>query len=194
MSSQPKTYLTPEEYLAAERRNEYKSEYMDGEMVAMTGASREQNLISVNIAGEVGRQLKDRPCEGYVSRMRVKIHPTSTYIYPDLVFVCGEPQFEDDELDTLLNPTLIVEVLSDSTERYDRGRKFGFYRTVESLAEYVLVAQDEDRVEQYTKQPDGRWLLTDHRSTEDSVELASIQCTLALREVYERVDLTPANQ
>ena len=194
MSSQPKTYLTPEEYLAAERRNEYKSEYIDGETGAMTGASRKHNLVGVNITGELHRQLRGRPCELYANDMRVRLPSKRVYTYPDLVVVCGEPQFEDDELDTLLNPTLITEVPSESTERYDRGRKFGFYRTVESLAEYVLVAQDEHRVEQYTKQPDGRWLLTDYRSTEDSVELASIECTLALREVYEKVELTQTNQ
>ena len=189
MSSQPKTYLTPEEYLAIERRNEYKSEYVDGEMVAMTGASRRHNIIAFNIANALGPQLRGRPCEGYPSDMRVRIPTTRAYMYPDVVVVCGEPQFEDDYVDTLLNPTVLVEVLSESTERYDRGRKFGFYRTIESLAEYVLVAQDECRVEQYTKQPDGRWLLTDHRSPEDSVELASIQCTLRLSEVYEKVAL-----
>jgi Uma2 family endonuclease len=189
MSSQPKTYLTPEEYLAAERRNEYRSEYIDGEMVAMTGASRKHNLIAVNITREISRQLKGRPCEAYASGMRVRI-PARGYTYPDLVVVCGEPRFEDDHLDTLLNPTVIIEVLSDSTERYDRGRKFGFYRTIESLAEYVLVAQDEHRTEQYAKRPDGRWLLTDHRSPEDVVELASIRCTLALGEVYEKVALS----
>ena len=193
MSSQPKTYLTPDEYLAAERRNEYKSEYIDGEMVAMTGASRKHNLVAVNITREISQQLRGRPCELYTNDMRVRI-PARGYAYPDLVVVCGEPQFEDDDLDTLLNPTLIIEVLSESTERYDRGRKFGFYRTIESLAEYVLVAQDEYRIEQYAKQPDGRWLLTDHRSPEDSVEMASIQCTFALREVYEKVDLTQASQ
>jgi Uma2 family endonuclease len=190
MSSQPKTYLTPEEYLAAERRNEFKSEYIDGEMVAMTGASRKHNLIAINIAGGLHHQLRGRPREAYMSEMRVRI-PSRRYTYPDLVVVCGEPQFEDDYLDTLLNPTLIIEVLSESTERYDRGRKFGFYRAVESLAEYVLIAQDEYRIEQYAKQPDGRWLLTDHRSPEDSVELASIQCTLSLLEVYEKVNLPP---
>jgi Uma2 family endonuclease len=189
MSSQSKTYLTPEEYLALERRNEYKSEYVDGEMVAMTGASRRHNLINVNIVGEVSRQLRGRQCEAYASDMRVRVPSTRSYVYPDVVVVCGEPQLEDDYLDTLLHPTVLVEVLSESTERYDRGRKFGFYRTIESLAEYVLVAQDECRVEQYAKQPDGRWLLTDHRSPEDVVELASIQCTLRLSEIYEKVAL-----
>jgi Uma2 family endonuclease len=187
MSSQPKTYLTPEEYLAAERQNEYKSEYLDGEMVAMTGASRRHNLVAVNITGELHRQLRGRPCETYANDMRVRLPSTRVYTYPDVVVVCGEPQFEDDYLDTLLNPTLIVEVLSESTERYDRGRKFGFYRTIESLAEYVLVAQDEYRVEQYAKQTGGRWLLSDHRSPEDVVELTSVGCALGLRDVYEKV-------
>jgi Uma2 family endonuclease len=189
MSTQPTTYLTPEEYLAIERKAEYKNEYIDGEIVAMTGASRRHNLIAFNITREISQQLKGRPCEGYGGDMRVRVPSTRMYTYPDVVVVCGEPRFEDDYLDTLLNPTVIIEILSDSTERYDRGRKFGLYRTIESLAEYVLVAQDEHRVEQYAKQHDGRWLLTDHRSPEDVAELTSIQCTLALREVYEKVAL-----
>ncbi|HKG15038.1 MAG TPA: Uma2 family endonuclease [Pyrinomonadaceae bacterium] len=187
MSSQPKTYLTPEEYLAIERLNEHKSEYIDGEMVAMTGASRRHNLIAVNLSRDISQQLRGRPCESYASDMRVRVPSTRSYLYPDVVVVCGEPQFEDDYVDTLLNPTVLVEVLSESTERYDRGRKFGFYRTIESLAEYVLVAQDECRVEQYSKQPDGRWLLTDHRSPGDVVGLASVQCALRLSEIYEKV-------
>jgi Uma2 family endonuclease len=190
MSSQPATKLTPEEYLAFERKAEYKSEYIDGEIVAMTGASRQHNLIAANISDEIGRQLKRRRCERYVSDMRVRVPSTRFYTYPDVVVVCGEPEFEDDYLDTLLNPTLIVEVLSESTERYDRGRKFGFYRTIESLAEYLLVAQDECRVEQYLKQKDGRWLLSDYRSIGDVVELSSIQCSLALKEVYDKVALS----
>lgn len=190
MSSQPTTYLTPEEYLAIERKAESKSEYINGEIVAMTGASRQHNLIVVNIAGELRQQLRGRPCEIYSNDMRVRIPSTRLYTYPDLVVVCGEPQFEDDYLDTLLNPTLIIEVLSESTEGYDRGKKFGFYRTIPSLAEYLLIAQDEQRVEQYAKQPDGRWLLSEYRSTDDVAELASIQCQLALTEVYDKVVLT----
>src|SRR5947207_2358678 len=187
MSSQPTTQLTPEEYLAIERRAEYKSEYIDGEMIAMTVASRRHNLIAANISREISQQLRGRPCEEYGSDMRVRVPSTRLYTYPDVVVVCGEPQFEDDYVDTLLNPTLIVEVLSESTELYDRGKKSGFYRTIESLAEYLLVAQDECRVEQYLKQPDGRWLLSDYRSPEDVVELSSIQCSLALKEVYDKV-------
>jgi Uma2 family endonuclease len=187
MSSQPTTHLTPEEYLAIERRAEYKSEYIDGEIIAMTGASRRHNLIAVNITREISQQLKGRRCEGYGSDMRVRVPSTRLYTYPDVVVVCGEPEFEDDFVDTLLNPTLIVGALSESTELYDRGKKFGFYRTIESLAEYLLVAQDECRVEQYVKQPDGRWLLSDYRAPEEVVELGSIQCRLALREVYDKV-------
>lgn len=187
MSTQPTTYLTPEEYLALEREAEYKSEYIDGVMVAMTGASRRHNLIAVNILRELSEQLRGRPCETYPSDMRVRIPSRRVYTYQDVVVVCGEPRFEDAHVDTLLNPALIVEILSESTERYDRGKKFGFYRTVESLAEYLLVAQDEQRIELYTKQADGRWLLADYRLPEDVVELTSVQCRLALKEVYEKV-------
>ena len=187
MSSQPTIYLTPEEYLAIERKATYKSEYIDGGMVAMTGASRQHNLIAFNITREISQQLRGRPCEGYASDMRVRVPSTRLYTYPDVVVVCGEPQFEDDYVDTLLNPTLIIEVLSESTELYDRSKKFGFYRTIVSLGEYLLVAQDECRVEQYVKQPDGRWLLSEYPALEDVIELVSIGCKLSLREVYEKV-------
>jgi Uma2 family endonuclease len=189
MSSQPKILLTPEEYLAIERKAEYRSEYLNGETFAMTGASRKHNLIALNIAGELRQQLKGKPCEAYVNDMRVHIPATGLYAYPDVTVVCGEPQFEDAFVDTLLNPTLLVEVLSESTESYDRGKKFSYYRTIQSLAEYLLVAQDEYRIEQYLKQQDGRWLLTDIRSLDGIVELASVSCTLALKEVYDRVAL-----
>ena len=189
MSSQPKTFLTPEEYLAIERKAEYKSEYCNGEMVAMSGATRKHNVIAGNIHTELNQQLKNRQCEAYISDMRVRIPATGLYTYPDIIVVCGEPKFEDDYFDTLLNPNVLVEVLSPSTESYDRGRKSSYYRTVESLAEYLLVSQDEYKVEQYAKQPDGRWLLTDIRSLEGVVDLASIQCVLKLKDVYEKVPL-----
>jgi Uma2 family endonuclease len=202
MSSQPKIYLTPEEYLAIERQAETKSEYFNGEMFplrgmgkshdafAMVGASRKHNIITANIIVALGQQLRDKPCEIYPSDMRVRVPATGLYTYPDVVIAWGEPNFDDDYVDTLLNPTLIVEVLSPSTASYDRTRKFGHYRKVESLAEYLLVAQDEYKIEQYVKQPDGRWLLSDISSLEARVELVSIQCTLNLADVYAKVELT----
>lgn len=190
MSSQPKTYLTPEEYLAIERQAEYKNEYLVGEVFAMVGASRKHNLITVNISTSFVQQLKDRPCEVYSSDMRVRVPATGLYTYPDIVVACDEPNFEDNYFDTLLNPILIVEVLSPSTASYDRTRKFGHYRKIESLAEYLLVAQDEYKIEQYVKQPDERWLLSDISSLEARVELVSIQCTLNLADVYAKVELT----
>lgn len=187
MSRQAKTFTTPAEYLAFERACEYKNEYFDGEIVAMTGASRRHNLIPLNVGAQLHAQLRDRPCETYVSDMRVRVPDTNLYTYPDVVVVCGVPQFEDEHVDTLLNPTLIAEALSRSTASYHRVVKFGYYRALESLAEYLLIAQEEYRVEHYTKRPDGRWLLADARSLEATVELASVQCLLALTDVYEKV-------
>lgn len=202
MSSKPKTYLTPEEYLTIERNAETKSEYFNGEMFplrgtgkahdvfAMVGASRKHNLIAVNITTALAQQLRDRPCEVYSSDMRVRVPATGLYTYPNAIVACNDPKFEDEYFDTLLNPTLIVEVLSPSTASYDRTKKFGYYRKIESLAEYLLVAQDEYKIEQYVKQPDSRWLLSDISSLEGIVEPASIQCTLRLADVYAKVELT----
>lgn len=190
MSRPAETYITPEEYLTLERQAEFKSEYYDGEIFAMTGASHKHNLITVNIGAELRNQLKGRACEVYQSDMRVHVPATGLYTYPNVVVVCGEPQLEDEHFDTLLNPTLIVEVLSKSTARYDRTGKFSDYRSIPSFAEYLLVVQSEYRVEQSAKQSDGRWLLTDFRSLEDVVRLDSIQCSLSLKEIYDKVSLT----
>lgn len=187
MSTQLKTYLTPQEYLALEREAEVKSEYFNGEMFAMSGASRKHNLIVTNIVRELSQQMRGRPCEVYSSDMRVKVSATGLYTYPDVVAVCGGPKFEDAHVDTLLNPTLLVEVLSASTASYDRGQKFGHYRGVESLSEYVLVSQDECKVEHYAKQSDRQWLQTVVQSPEARIELASIQGVLRLREIYDKV-------
>jgi Uma2 family endonuclease len=187
MASHPKAYLPADAYLALERRAETKSEWIDGETVAMVGASREHNLIVANLVRELTQQLKGRPCELYPTDMRVKVPSSRLYTYPDVVIVCGEPQFEDDHVDTLLNPTLLVEVLSESTESYDRGKKFGYYRTLPSLTEYLLVAQDEIRVEQYVRQPDEKWLLSDFHTLEDTIKLSAVPATLSLRELYDRV-------
>src|SRR5258706_3265532 len=147
----------------------------------MTGASRKHNLVAGNIFRELSQQLKSRQCEAYVGDMRVKVTATGLHTYPDVIVVCGEPKFEDKYLDTLLNPTLLVEVLSQSTERYDRIAKSSYYRTLDSLSEHLLVAQDEVRLEQYVKQTDGRWVLFEYSALENVVELSSISCSLALR-------------
>lgn len=189
MTMPVKTRLTPEEYLDLERQAEYKSEYLDGDRVPMTGASRKHNLVAGNIFGLLWQQLKGKPCEVYANDMRVRIPQTNRYTYPDVVALCDEPLLEDDHLDTLLNPTLIVEVLSDSTQAYDRSGKFAHYRTLESLKEYLLVSQDEVRLEQYVKQTDGRWLLADARSLDDVVVLTSIPGQLALKDVYDKTNL-----
>lgn len=189
MALQPRPFLTPEAYLAIERQAEYKSEYCHGEMLAMAGASRKHNLIVTNIVRELSQQLKQRPCEVYPSDMRVRIPTTSLYTYPDVIVVCDEPQFEDDTNDTLLNPTLIVEVLSNTTEAYDRGKKFAQYRTLPSLVEYVLVTQDEPRVEHYVRQPDNRWLFSETPGLDGVVQCMSIHSELALQEIYDKVKL-----
>ncbi len=189
MSSQLKTKLTAQEYLAIERAAEVKSEFYDGEMFLMSGASRKHNLVAGNVFGELRNQLRGKPCEAYIADMRVRISATGLYTYPDVVVACGELQFDDKELDTLLNPTLIVEVLSKSTAFYDKGGKFEHYRTLESLKEYLVVAQNRYGLEHHVKQADGRWLLEDVRGIEQKVKLESIHCTLDLREVYERVEL-----
>jgi Uma2 family endonuclease len=189
VTTQPKHRLSPEEYLAIERKAAYKSEYYRGETYAMSGASREHNLITLNIGASLHRQLRQRPCEVYQSDMRVKVSPTGLYTYPDVIVVRGQPRFEDAHGDTLLSPTLIVEVLSESTEGYDRGAKFEQYRTLPSLKDYLLVAQDRCHVEHFVHQPDGGWLLSEAKSPEATLRLGSIDCELPLAEVYEKVPL-----
>ncbi len=182
-----KILLTPEDYLIMEREAEFKSEYRNGQIVAMPGASRQHNLISVNISSRLHLQLLDRGCEVYANDMRVKVSNTGLYTYPGVVVVCDEPQFEDNHVDTLLNPTVIVEVLSPSTETYDRNDKFSSYQTLDSLQEYILVSQKEVGVEQYVRQ-NGTWILREFRSLEDVLQLASIECSLALRAIYAKVN------
>ncbi|MBI2761285.1 MAG: Uma2 family endonuclease [Chloroflexi bacterium] len=187
MATQSVQWLSPEEYLKRERATETKSEYLDGTLVAMPGATPSHVLITVNIAGELRQQFKGRPCRVYTQDLRVRIAEGSMYAYPDVVAVCGDPSFETDQLDVLTNPALIVEVLSETTEAYDRGLKFAHYRQRASLKEYVLVAQDRISVEHYVRQGE-QWVLTEATSLDDSIELPSIGCTLALRDVYEKVE------
>ncbi len=195
MSSLPERRYTPAEYLALDRAAERKSQYYAGEMFAMSGASRRHNLIVTNLVRELSGLLRSRPCEVYPSDMRVKVSRTGLYTYPDVTVVCGEPRFEDEQVDILLNPTLIIEVLSDSTEDYDRGRKFAHYRQIESLKEYLLVAQDEPHVERYRRQDEHQWLLWETSQPDASVELASIRCEVTLHEIYAKVNFgEPADE
>jgi Uma2 family endonuclease len=187
-SAASKRRYSPQEYLARERQAPVRHEYHDGEIFAMAGASREHNLIAVNLSGEVGNQILDRPCESYASDMRVWIEATGLYTYPDFVVVCGEPRFQDGELDTLLNPTVIAEILSPSTEAYDRGLKFGHYRRIPSLREYVLISQDRMLVERYTRQGED-WLLTEMTAPDQVLRLESIGCEIALGRIYAKVKL-----
>ncbi len=161
MSAAPQPRLTAQQYLALERQAETKSEYSRGEMFAMAGASREHNLIAGNVNRELGEQLRERECEVYQADMRVKIGPTGLYTYPDVTVVCGEPEFEDAEVDTLLNPKVLVKVLPPSTADYDCGGKFTHYRRLPSLQQYVLISQDRPLVEHYVRQGKDEWLLTD---------------------------------
>ena len=199
-ASAAQTRLTPEEYIAFERKalpdgEIIRHEYINGELIAMSGASRAHNLITGNISGELRTLLRNSRCETYANDMRVSTPTTTSYFYPDVVIVCEEPRFEDDAFDTLLNPIILVEVLSPSTEVYDRREKFAHYRQLPSLQEYVLVAQDRILVEHYRCQEKQRttpttrkdWIYTDFQDIGESLPLTSIHCKLPLREIYERV-------
>ncbi len=187
MSALTQPRITPQEYLAWERLQETRHEYVNGEIHAMTGASRRHNLVNGNIFAALHSRMRGKPCEVYSNDMRVKVNATGMYTYPDIVVACGQPQFEDQSVDTLLNPLLIVEVLSESTEGYDRGAKFLHYRKLSSLREYVLVAQTECRVEHYLRQDENHWLLTEYQALDETLNLVALDCALPLRELYERV-------
>ncbi|HUK16507.1 MAG TPA: Uma2 family endonuclease [Bryobacteraceae bacterium] len=191
MSTQPKSFITPEQYLEIERAAECKSEYFNGEMFAMAGAVRTHNLLVTNAVAELRQQLRGRPCEVYPSDMRVRVSSTGLYTYPDALVVCGEPVFLDRREDTLLNPALIVEVLSPSTEAYDRGRKFEHYQKIDSLRYYLLISSDRVHADLFTLQ-DGRWGLTPASGLDDTLELESIGCRLKLADLYEKVEFEPA--
>ncbi len=191
MSSGSTILLTPQEYLERERKAEFKSEFYRGEMFVMSGASWEHTLIKDNTAGEARVQLKSGPCRVVTSDLRVKVHATGLYTYPDIIIVCDEPQFEDKMFDTLLNPRVLMEVLSESTEKYDRGTKSGHYRRIPSLQEYVLIAQIEPLVERYVRQPNGDWLLTEFRGLSQTFAWAAVPVKIALAEIYRSVEFPP---
>jgi Uma2 family endonuclease len=193
MSTVPKSRYTSEQYLAIERAAEFRSEFYRGEMFAMVGASRKHNLISLNIAAEIRTQFSGRPCEVYQSDMRVKVNKTGLYTYPDVVATCNEPRFEDSQVDTLLNPKVVVEVLPPSTELWDRSEKFEHYRAIDSLREYVLISQDHVLVERFACNTEGQWALQDYRTLEDTLVLDSVSCRIRLSEIYSRISFEESN-
>jgi Uma2 family endonuclease len=187
MTAVPKTRLTPEQYLAIERKAGFKSEYYNGEMFAMAGVSREHIRIKDNLVGELYARLKGGPCRTHSSDMRVKVSATGLYTYPDIVIVCGEEQYEDADVDTLLNPQIIIEVLSESTANYDRGKKFRHYKQIESFREYVLVAQDEPVIERFVRQPDGIWGNLSVEGLDREFAFATVPVRVRLADVYAGV-------
>ncbi len=188
-------FYTVEEYLSFDKASELRNEYMAGQIVAMTGASREHNLVNSNVSRELNTQLRGKPCETYSNDMRVQTKAPD-YYYPDTVVVCGEPQLIKPEgVDTLLNPTVIIEVLSKSSEADDRGGKFIEYRTLASLKDYILISQNKMRVEHYARQPDDKWTLVEDASSGDqTIRIESINCELSLADIYERVEFPPPRQ
>ena len=175
------------DYLTHERTAKTRSEWIDGQVVAMTGGSRAHNLIVTNLVRELSSRLRGGPCEVYSNDLRVGIQTANLYTYPDVV-VCDPPEFEDDQFDTLLNPTLIVEVLSPSTESYDRGKKFERYRSIETLRNYLLVAQDQPRVERFQRREGGFWMFSDRVGLDATLELETPGVALPMSEIYDRIE------
>jgi Uma2 family endonuclease len=185
--AQPVQRLTEAEYLDLERRAEFKSEFFGGEVFAKAGGTRWHSLIATNLAGEFGNKLKGRSCTPYNADLRVKVEATGLLTYPDLSVARGEQRFLDAEVDTLLNPTLLAEVLSESTEAYDRGKKFEHYRQIPSLREYLLVSQTEPRIERFSRQTNGEWLLREAVGLKATLAIPTLKITLALSEVFAGV-------
>jgi Uma2 family endonuclease len=190
MLAAPQTSLSFDDWLAIERTaTDQRSEYVAGEVFAMAGSTEEHNLIVANLVRELGNQLKGRPCRVYPSDMKVHIAAADLGAYPDVMVICGERRFHDDRRDVVTNPTLIVEVLSDSTEAYDRGEKFRHYRCLDSLQAYLLVSQTHMQAELFVRQPDGAWSLRGYQDPETIIPLPVIDAELALAEVYDKVEL-----
>lgn len=191
MSPLAEPIYTAEEYLRLERVANHKSEFVNGRVYAMAGASSAHGAIIWNLARDIGAQIRGKPCRAWVTEMRVKVRPTGLYTYPDLAALRGAPpQYEDGHTDTLLNPTTIVEVLSESTEKYDRTAKFAHYQHLESLREYILIAQDQPHVERYVRDGEA-WRLFMIVGVDASFTIETLGCTLALRDIYDGVDFSP---
>jgi Uma2 family endonuclease len=186
--AQPKLSFSPEDYLAFERTAQTRHEYLDGQIYAMAGGSPPHNAICFNVAGELYLQLKGKPCQGFTSDQKIRADPADLFSYPDVTIVCGELQFHDEFQDVLLNPKVIIEVLSPTTEAYDRGEKFARYRQIKTLSDYVLIAQDKPSLEHYVRQRGDRpWLYSVVTEMSGSITITSINCTLNLADVYAQI-------
>jgi len=184
MAATTKRKMTPQQYLAFERAAETRHEYLDGDIFDMAGTTYGHTRIKDNLAQHLANRFGTGPCEVLTTDLRVKVDATGLYTYPDLIVLCGEGEFEDDELDTRLNPTAIIEVLSDSTEKYDRGKKFLHYQRIPSLREYVLVAQDEMLIDRYVRQPDGTWNLMTFSGSDAVFSFKTIRAKVPLADIY----------
>ena len=189
MTAVPEPYITLQEYFLLEETGEIKHEYYDGAIFDMTGASVQHNLLVAAIIACLHPQLREKASSVFPSDLRVKVEATGLYTYPDVLVICGMPHTADGRGDTVTNPTVLIEVLSPSTEGYDRGGKFHHYRTIASLREYLLIAQESMHIEQYVRKKGNRWLLEEFTRADQVIRLASIDCTLALEMVYEKVAL-----
>ncbi|MDQ2747491.1 MAG: Uma2 family endonuclease [Acidobacteriota bacterium] len=192
MTALPKPIYNAEQYLALEATAEYRSQFYEGEIYAMAGASRRHNVAAGNIYADLHFQLRNRPCEIYQNDMRVKV-AADFYTYPDIVIVCGEPQIEKKHGENLLNPKVIIEVLSPSTEKFDRGEKARLYRLMPSLEEYVLIAQNARHLEHFVRQANGGWLLTELSDAAEFLELPTIDCRVTLGDIYAKIDFSAEN-
>jgi Uma2 family endonuclease len=187
MASNAVTKITEEQYLALDRAAEFRSEFLDGDMIAMSGGSMRHSALQINLAGEVRLALRGTACRAFNTDLRVRVSP-SMYTYPDLTIVCGKPLAADGRQDILLNPTVIFEVLSPTTEYYDRGLKFRRYREIETLTDYILVDQDQTRIEQFTRGQANTWTLHDYQRQDEALLIPSIGVSLPLAAIYEGIE------
>ncbi len=188
----PKTIITAEEYLELERKADYKSEFYKGEMFGMAGATKEHNKIVASLIAEIGQFLKKKDCFIFPSDLRLHSYENGLYTYPDVTIVCGEEKYYDDKFDTLTNPMVLIEVLSASTEEYDRGTKFKLYRSIPSLQSYVMVSSTEYLAEVYTRNND-EWIFTSAKDKGGSIYISAIDYTIMLADIYAQIDKFAAN-
>ena len=183
-------FISTEEYFAREDTAEHRSEYYRGDVFAMAGGTPNHNRITVNLASLLSSQFRGGPCEAFASDLRVQVEKDTHYTYPDVVVICGELKLAEGRSDTVVNPVVIIEVLPESTRDYDRGSKFAAYRSIETLSDYILVDQDAVHIEYFSKEDDGTWKLREYFSSEIIIEIKSIQITIPIKKIYERVAIT----